>query len=278
MATSKKSTPVREWPLLDREAWNGALTVVSLMEPDGLAAAWRPATRRFVVEGYGYWLAWLKRSGYLDPTSPPGDRITPCRLESYLSYLRSHLATATVENRLVSLDRGIYAMAPAADRTLLRRLIRHVHDPNAGVAQKRRRVVDSYDLFELGIRMMVEAEDPRHDFMRPVLRPVRYRDGLIISFLAARPLRRRNIAGLLLDEHVRRIERRWWILVPAEETKTDPPSSFPFPTILSIISSDISRCIARLCSAIAAASATIIAGRGLCGSRHGPGRHYRAIR
>ena len=102
-------------------------------------------------------LAWLKRSGYLDTTSPPGDRITPCRLESYLSYLRSHLATATVENRLVSLDRDIYAMAPAADRTLLRRLIRHVHDPNAGVAQKRRRVVDSYDLFGLGIRMMVEA-------------------------------------------------------------------------------------------------------------------------
>ena len=229
MATSKKSTPVREWPLLDREAWNGALTVVSLMEPDGLAAAWRPATRRFVVEGYGYWLAWLKRSGYLDPTSPPGDRITPCRLESYLSYLRSHLATATVENRLVSLDRGIYAMAPAADRTLLRRLIRHVHDPNAGVAQKRRRVVDSYDLFGLGIRMMVEAEDPRHDFMRPVLRPVRYRDGLIVSLLAARPLRRRNIAGLLLGEHVRRIDRRWWILVPAEETKNRSALELPFP-------------------------------------------------
>ena len=199
------------------------------MEPDGLAAAWRPATRRFVVEGYGYWLAWLKRSGYLDPTSPPGDRITPCRLESYLSYLRSHLATATVENRLVSLDRGIYAMAPAADRTLLRRLIRHVHDPNAGVAQKRRRVVDSYDLFGLGIRMMVEAEDPRHDFMRPVLRPVRYRDGLIVSLLAARPLRRRNIAGLLLGEHVRRIDRRWWILVPAEETKNRSALELPFP-------------------------------------------------
>ena len=96
MATSKKSTPVREWPLLDREAWNGALTVVSLMEPDGLAAAWRPATRRFVEEGYGYWLAWLERNGYLDPTSPPGDRITPSRLGSYLSYLRSNLATATV--------------------------------------------------------------------------------------------------------------------------------------------------------------------------------------
>ena len=63
MATSRKSTPVREWPPLDREAWNDALTVVSLMEPDGLAAAWRPATRRFVEEGYGYWLAWLERRG-----------------------------------------------------------------------------------------------------------------------------------------------------------------------------------------------------------------------
>ena len=65
---------------------------------------------------------------------------------------------------------------------------------------------------------------------------------------------------------------------PPRKQKPEPPSSFPFPTILSILSSDISRCIARLCSAIAAASATIIAGRGLCGSRHGPGRHYRVIR
>ena len=229
MATSRKSIPVCEWPLLDREAWNGALTVAGLMEPDGLAAAWRPATRRFVVEGYGYWLSWLKRSGCLDPTSPPGARITPSHLASYLRHLRINLATATVENRLVSLDRAIHAMAPAVDRTLLRRLICRVHDPNAGFAQKRRRVVDSYDLFELGIRMMVEAEDPKHDFMRPVLRPVRYRDGLIISLLAARPLRRRNIAGLLLDEHVRRIGRRWWILVPAEETKTRSALELPFP-------------------------------------------------
>ena len=60
--------------------------------------------------------------------------------------------------------------------------------------RKRDRLCDVRDLARLGEALMDTAEtDPG---LSPTPRALQYRDGLLIAFLAARPLRRRNVTGL----------------------------------------------------------------------------------
>ena len=67
----------------------------------------------------------------------------------------------------------------------------------------------------------------------PLQRATRYRDGLMIALLAARQLRRRNLAGLELDRTLeRRDDGSWWIVLPAAETKTRVALEMPWPEAL----------------------------------------------
>ena len=233
MSRRRIRLPVDAWPEPDREAWKAAIMPGAVLRPGGPAERWRPATRRHVIESYGHYLAWLRSLGTLCETAVPADRLTPQHLAGYVEHLKNaDLAPATVENRLVGLDRAFFAMAPEVDRTLLRRVINRLHDSHAGIARKRMRIRDSGELFALGLKLMRQAEDPDQPFLRPILRPTLYRDGLIISLLAARPLRRRNFAGLILGKHLHKIAGEWWIAIPAEETKTRRLIEVPFPEAL----------------------------------------------
>jgi hypothetical protein len=59
-----------------------------------------------------------------------------------------------------------------------------------------------------------------------------YRDGLLIGLLAIRPLRVRNLAGLILDRTLVQRGDGWWIQIPAAETKTKDPIEEPWPEML----------------------------------------------
>jgi len=223
---------VAAWPEVDRVAWTHALAPGDVLDAGGPAEHWRPATRRFVGQGYGGWLAWLKDHGVDIDTGTSADRLTPDRLGDYIEHLRHRVSTTTVENRLIALERALAVMAPESDRSLLNRAIRRLHDPHAGLAAKRARLRDSSELLALGIRLMSEADDPTP---RPYLRTrcsTLYRDGLCIALLSARPLRLRNFAGLVLGHHLRALDDRWWIHIPPEETKTHVLIDVPFPDAL----------------------------------------------
>jgi integrase/recombinase XerD len=59
-----------------------------------------------------------------------------------------------------------------------------------------------------------------------------YRDGLMMGLLATRPLRLRNLAGLILDRTLVQRGDGWWIEIPAAETKTKDPVDEPWPEML----------------------------------------------
>ena len=60
-----------------------------VLDEGGPRAGFTENTNRGIVYGYGRWLQWLDRQDLLDPTSPPGDRITPDRVRAYLADLRA---------------------------------------------------------------------------------------------------------------------------------------------------------------------------------------------
>jgi integrase/recombinase XerC len=57
----------------------------------------------------------------------------------------------------------------------------------------------------------------------------RFRDALSLGLLAQRPLRRRNMSGLVLGEHLTLDNGIWYCHIPGDETKDGSPISFTLP-------------------------------------------------
>ena len=71
----RRCLPVAQWPEADRAAWAAAHRRGGLLDDDGLAASWAPATNTIIAGGYGRFLSYLAETEGLDPTAvAPGSR------------------------------------------------------------------------------------------------------------------------------------------------------------------------------------------------------------
>lgn len=73
----------------------------------------------------------------------------------------------------------------------------------------------------------------RLDPLAPRLAALAYGDGRIIALLAMRPLRRRNLAGLILGRTRVQPEEGWTLRFSGEDTKTRGPIKMPWPALLA---------------------------------------------
>jgi integrase len=62
---------------------------------------------------------------------------------------------------------------------------------------------------------------------------LRYRDGLLIAWLALLPLRRRNLMGLELERQLTRQASGWLVAIPGELTKNHQPLEMAVPAVLA---------------------------------------------
>jgi integrase len=95
------------------------------------------------------------------------------------------------------------------------------------------RIVDQSRLWVLGLALMERAE------VSPDLTQLRrarlYREGLMIAFLAACPIRLKNFASLEIDRHIRKYGSEWWLILDASETKSGRPDERPLPELATHI-------------------------------------------
>ena len=94
---------------------------------------------------------------------------------------------------------------------------------------KRHRLVHTERLLNLGLDLMATADEESTSLRRFKA----YRDGLMMGLLAIRPLRMRNLAGLILDRTLVQRGDGWWIEIPAAETKTKDSIEEPWPDSLA---------------------------------------------
>jgi integrase len=66
----------------------------------------------------------------------------------------------------------------------------------------------------------------------PVKRAREFRNGLLISFLAARPVRARNLAMIAVNRHLQLRGERYWLHFDTDETKGGDDLDFPWPEAL----------------------------------------------
>jgi integrase len=222
--------PVSAWPEQDRLAWEEALRPGDLFDQPSIAADWSPARQRIVVQGYGYWLMWLAQRKLLDPNRYPGDRVSTILFAEFVNDLKQRVAPASVGMLVGGVKRMLEAIAPDHDWQWMRPLYRNLKRAAVPTRQKHTRVVEAAALFELGIRLLQEA-----DAMPPDRRSrlILARNGLIISLLAARPIRIGNLVSIEIGRHLVYSGGLYRLIFSAQETKVGRPIDLHCPAELT---------------------------------------------
>ena len=220
-----------EWPKLDQDLWQAANSTGKFLESDGKAAHWKDKTRKGVVKRYSLWLGYLSSTDQLDPKTSPSDRTCKETLAGYVEWLEARgNASTTVSSCVRDLEEAIRVMEPNADRSLIKELNVTLRAREQPVRAKHARIMHPDDLLSGSLAYLDNV--PNLKFRGDNLRAGKYRDGLVIAFLACRPVRLENLTTIALGRHLTRDGDGWFCQFGADEMKDNQSLSFTFPNRL----------------------------------------------
>ena len=225
--------PYEAWPADDRQAWSRAFTPSPSFdddfdsEPPG--AELLAPSRDALANAYARWLLYLTTHHAETLPWAPADRVSRERVLAYLHKLHGEVALRTLSNYGVRLKRTLELIAPDVDWSwftpILRRAERKAR--NRGVIDQP--FVHSRKLYAFGIEVMKRAQ--ANTAMQAPARAEEYRIGLMIAFLASRPIRLRNMIELEIGTHLTALPTGFRVFIP--RTKTGTELEFPLPANLS---------------------------------------------
>ena len=223
------------WSPQDQAALRQALMPGSRRKRTGRGSHWRPASVETLCESTSYFAGFIAATGVDVGNSTLSEFCTMERVWSWIDDMRDRsLAPASIKMRAVGLQRIMAVMYPFASWGWLYDIINELPD---GLLESRRRkmpkIKHSRELLKLGVRLIIEAKTK--PFIRPHLYHVHVRDGVIIVFLALRPLRLKNLAAMRLGVHLQRqVSGSWRIQVPGSETKNRETIDWVVPEDLAL--------------------------------------------
>lgn len=197
-ATEALCLAINQWPLADSSAWNQAIAEADPFGVPSPASSWSGRSRAKTAKGYGRWLCWAAQNG-IDMNLCAADRVTEQHVQRYIADLRSRNGDLTVLCRAQELYDAIRVIAPDQDWTWLRRPQNALRARGVPVRDKASRIKPAGVLAQLGKALMQEAESSAKP---PLSRATLFRDGLMIAFLAYRPLRLSNLAMIRIGRHL----------------------------------------------------------------------------
>jgi len=217
------------WPSEDRQRWELALEPADYFDDSkGVRANHSNKSNEKAVKGYGRFLTYLHHH---DPEAlklSPEDRITPEHVKAYIVHLQEiGNSTQTLLGRLQELQEVVKVMNPDKDWSFINDRASRVRARHKPVRNKKD-IKLSDELLALGLKLMIQASA-----FEGLEAAIRFRDGLTIAFLALIPVRRRNLADLILGENLIAIDGGWLVLYDETETKTHEPHEALLPGILN---------------------------------------------
>jgi integrase/recombinase XerD len=175
-------------------------------------------------------LPFLNRNGALDPSCTPGERATEACLSEFVAEPRARVAPVSAAMMVGALVRMFSVLEPGRDWGPLARVYSHLRQTAAPSRDKLSRLVPAAVLFELGLRLMESCEEGAD---RPAYVATRYRDGLIIALLIACPIRIKNLANLVIGQHLIFDGAAYLLKLGATETKAGRPCVAAVPAELT---------------------------------------------
>lgn len=222
--------PFAQWPDNDRSAWEQGCLPSDPFDTPRRGATLRTATLLKYRQGYGCWLAFLRREDLLARDALPLARVTPALLRRYLRALRSRgNSDYTIIGRFAELAGALRIMVPDADVSWIQKPFGVTVYAALPKRCRAKLIPDSDVLFAWGIEMMDAARTSGSDNDAAPL----YRDGLLIAMLAARGRRRRSMAALRHGTEITERDGFYRIELAPDQVKTNRPDSFNLPEMLT---------------------------------------------
>jgi integrase/recombinase XerD len=225
---TRTALPFLEWPKKDQALWQAANSNGNFLEPDGKAAHWKDKTRKGVMKRYSLWLGYLSSKDLLDPIGVPSERISEETLTGYVRWLEARgNASTTVATTVRDLREALRVMEPSANRDLITELTITLHAREKPVRAKHSKILHP-DLLLSGALTFLDKL-PNDTFRNKYCQAGKFRDGLIVAFLACRPIRLENVTTMSLGQQLSLHDDRWHCSFEADEMKDNRPLSFSFP-------------------------------------------------
>lgn len=226
MTNPRIELPFAGWPADDRTAWDELFRHGDLLDGRGAAVHWAPATRRTNAKHYARWLGWLAANDLLDADLQSWARVTQERVEAYARSLIDRLAPRTAASALIGLKCVIQRMHPEGDWRWLKDLTNRL-DRRAQPSREHRD--PGHPAPEMYRSLLAELEQLAQGFLEKRRDQLRYRDTLILAILLTCPIRLRNLAMMLIGQHLVRVGAEWHLRFEPHETKTGQPLHLVLP-------------------------------------------------
>ncbi len=191
--------PIKDWPELDRIAWEAASRPAGPLDAPGAALRWAAATRQITVSAWGRYLGFLKAQGELDQDVGPGERMIFERCGRFIVAMRTHLAPSTIDATLVFVGQALSVFASDTDWTWVRK---HPAKPTRTEIRASRKEIVAPDSTKLLIAAFASC-DACDTGATSVETAAEFRNAVLIAFATCTAVRRRNLAEMRLGVHLR---------------------------------------------------------------------------
>lgn len=217
-------------PQADKSAWEALFAQGDIFDGAGPCRGWSDATRVMRQQGYGPWLSFLCRTDPGALSLPPAERVTEAHARAYFQKCSARLKPKSVENLFADLFNVIRAMAPPRDCERLRVILNRLNAQTNRHALPPPIELTAGEIFRWGLNRMTEVEADAS--IESMWRAIRFRQALMISLLAARPVRRRTLMAMCVDSHLVPLNQGFELRFAAEDTKDRRARSFSLPAQL----------------------------------------------
>jgi integrase/recombinase XerD len=227
-APERACLPIDQWPAEDRRLWQAACAAGDILDDEaGARSGHARISNAKAAKGYGRWLTYLTLIAPKTLAEAPGERITPERVRAYVdSLIAIGHSTQTILARLQELGEVARVMDGERGWSFINDLaskVRARHRP----ARNKTHLRLSNELVDLGFKLIQAA-----DALDRLDAAITYRDVLLIGFLALIPLRRRNVADLILERTLLREGSNWIVAFDENDTKTHAAFEIGLPEVL----------------------------------------------
>jgi integrase len=231
---SKLQLPFCEWPAADKALWQTAFEAVDFFDEDSRGSHLSVATREALRVNYAQYQRFISEYRADLLALPPAARINRELVAEYVTRLRRGQSPSTIPISLHHLRLAYRLVCPDEDWSWLLTITKRLAATAPRKAKKYHRVT-SDQLYKIGVDLMektvADADSSRRVSKAQALQ---YRDGLIISFLALIPLRRRTNAALRIGKQLVKSGEFWSLEIPEEDTKTKDPLDYTISETVSM--------------------------------------------
>ncbi|PSL17727.1 tyrosine-type recombinase/integrase [Shimia abyssi] len=219
-----------DWPQADRSAWDALFSVSEWFGDSGACVEWSDSSRAKRRQSYGQWLSFLLRSSPELLTVSPAERMTKDSVQAYVEECEERLKPKSVHGFVSDIYVIIRAVAPVADWDWLKRASNRLRKKADSQSLPPPHEITAKEALHRALDW-IDIHDGNNRYAH-MTQAIRFRQGLMITFLVTRPVRRRTLLATDLNDHLKVMTDGMHLYYEAKDIKTKRPHDFPMPKVL----------------------------------------------